>query len=237
MRVYIASDPQMYFENILHDAYKLNITSQDLIILCGDVGFNYYGDVRDIKLKRRISREIQANILCVHGNREMNPEYMLNMRTICFAKGITYYEKEYPNILYAKDGEIYDINGLKTIVLGGAYSVDKFYRISNNWHWFADEQMNDSVKKRCISHLEQHNYNVDVVLSHTTPYEYMSEDLFIKGIDQSTVDQSMEKWLQMIYDNIQCKIWYAGHYHCDRKIDNVHILTDRLIDFYADLNI
>ena len=65
----------------------------------------------------------------------------------------------------------------------------------------------------------------------------MPEDLFIKGIDQSTVDQSMEKWLQMIYDNIQCKIWYAGHYHCDRKIDNVHILTDKLIDFYADLNI
>lgn len=45
--------------------------------------------------------------------------------------GKVWVEEAYPNILFAKDGEIYDIAGMKTIVIGGAYSVDKFYRLSN----------------------------------------------------------------------------------------------------------
>ena len=45
--------------------------------------------------------------------------------------GKVWVEEAYPNILFAKDGEIYDIAGMKTIVIGGAYSVDKFYLISS----------------------------------------------------------------------------------------------------------
>ena len=44
--------------------------------------------------------------------------------------GKVWVEEAYPNILFAKDGEIYDIAGMKTIVIGGAYSVDKFYRLA-----------------------------------------------------------------------------------------------------------
>ena len=35
--------------------------------------------------------------------------------------------KEYPNILFAKDGEIFNMDGLKAVVIGGAYSIDKKY--------------------------------------------------------------------------------------------------------------
>ena len=37
--------------------------------------------------------------------------------------GKVWVEEAYPNILFAKDGEIYDIAGMKTIVIGGAYGV------------------------------------------------------------------------------------------------------------------
>lgn len=47
--------------------------------------------------------------------------------------GKVWVEEAYPNILFAKDGEIYDIAGMKTIVIGGAYSVDKFYRLSKGY--------------------------------------------------------------------------------------------------------
>ena len=33
-------------------------------------------------------------------------------------------EDDFPNLLFAKDGEIFDLEGHKAIVLGGAYSVD-----------------------------------------------------------------------------------------------------------------
>ena len=33
--------------------------------------------------------------------------------------GIVYVEPDFPNLLFAKDGEIYDLDGRKTIVIGG----------------------------------------------------------------------------------------------------------------------
>jgi len=35
-----------------------------------------------------------------------------------------YREDKYPNLLVAKDGELNDFYGLKTLVIGGAYSVE-----------------------------------------------------------------------------------------------------------------
>lgn len=53
--------------------------------------------------------------------------------------GEVYYEPEYPNILFAKDGEIYDFDGKKAIAIGGAYSCDKEYRLLTGLPWFQDE--------------------------------------------------------------------------------------------------
>ena len=41
---------------------------------------------------------------------------------------MVYYEEEFPSILFAKDGEVYDFNEKSVIVIGRAYSVDKYYR-------------------------------------------------------------------------------------------------------------
>ena len=60
--------------------------------------------------------------------------------------GTVWYEEEFPNILFAQDGEIYTINGKECLVIGGAYSVDKEYRLMNGWSWFKDEQPSKSVK-------------------------------------------------------------------------------------------
>ena len=54
--------------------------------------------------------------------------------------GQAYVQKEYPNLLFAEDGEIYEFNGKKAIAIGGAYSVDKFYRIATGAPWFPTEQ-------------------------------------------------------------------------------------------------
>lgn len=40
---------------------------------------------------------------------------------------------------------------MKTIVIGGAYSVDKFYRLSKGYNWFEDEQPSDSTQKTRLS--------------------------------------------------------------------------------------
>ena len=64
----------------------------------------------------------------------MRPESLPTYQEMKWNDGIVYVEKDYPNLLFAKDGEIYNINGKKTLVIGGAYSVDRDYRIRMNPH-------------------------------------------------------------------------------------------------------
>ena len=49
-------------------------------------------------------------------------------------------------------------------MIGGAYSVDKFYRIRYNKDWFADEQPSYEIQEYVENKLESLNWNVDIVL-------------------------------------------------------------------------
>jgi 3-oxoacid CoA-transferase subunit A len=56
----------------------------------------------------------------------------------------------------------------------------------------------------------------DLVLSHTCPVAWEPTDLFLKGLDQSTVDKTMERYLGEIEYNLDYKAWLWGHYHAYR---------------------
>ena len=129
-----------------------------------------------------------------------------------------------PNLLFAKDGEVYDLDGRQALVIGGAYSVDKYYRLSRGWGWWADEQPSPEIKARVEASIEQMGWMVDIVLSHTTPLKYEPVEVFLLGIDQSKVDKSTEEWLDSIEERLDYKKWYCGHYHTEKKIDRLQIM-------------
>ena len=78
-----------------------------------------------------------------------------------------YYEEEYPNILFAKDGEVYDFNNHKVLVIGGAYSVDKYFRLVRGYNWYESEQPNDKTKSKVRKVLNNLDNKIDIILSHT----------------------------------------------------------------------
>lgn len=225
--IFITGDTHRDFNRIFDFNERFGLTEDDIMIILGDVGINYFGDKRDIKFKEMLISKLKCTIFAIHGNHEMNPENM-NMQEKVWNNGTVYYEEEFPTIIYAKDGEIYNLNGKETLVLGGAYSVDKYYRLSHGLKWFEDEQISNSVKDRCIANIENNNWKVDIVLSHTVPYNYRPIDLFLSFIDQSTVDNTMENWLQYIEDNLTYEKWYGGHYHCDRVVDKIEMMFDTI---------
>ena len=121
----------------------------------------------------------------------------------------------YPNIYYAKDeGGIYNIAGRKTLVIPGAYSVDKWYRLRQGWAWFSDEQLTP-LEMADLSAVAEGQY-FDLVLSHTCPRKYQPTDLFLSVIDQSRVDNTMEIWMDSLLDKMTFNLWCWGHYHADR---------------------
>lgn len=132
--------------------------------------------------------------------------------------------RSFPHLFFARDGEIYDLAGNKTLVIGGAYSVDKDYRLAYGYRWFPDEQPSEEIKQRVERKLDETGWKTDIVLSHTCPLKYQPAEMFLSGLDQSRVDRSTEIWLDGIEDRLNYRKWYCGHYHVDKRMDRLEFL-------------
>lgn len=192
---------------------------ENWIICLGDAGLLYWFDYRDRNLKKELSK-FPFKYFIIRGNHEerasnraiIEPELWEEVE--CFG-GKCLCQPAFPNIYYANDsGGIYYINGRKTLVVPGAYSVDKHYRLMQGWSWFPNEQLTPREMAALESMAAGQHF--DLVLSHTCPYSYMPTDLFLRGIDQSLVDNTMERWLDRLNNNITYNLWCWGHFHADR---------------------
>ena len=228
--IFITGDTHSNFERVTQLCRRFKPTIDDTIIILGDAGINYYGEERDCKLKKALS-QLPITIFSIHGNHEIRPETISTYKEFIWNDGIVYREDKYPNLLFAKEGEVYDIDGLKTLVIGGAYSVDKQYRIDHSMGWWADEQPSDEIKAKVEKTLADRGNKIDVILSHTTPLKYVPTEVFLSFIDQSDVDNSTEEWLDKIENTTAYKKWYCGHYHTNKKIDKMIFLFKDIIEF------
>ena len=207
---------------------KHQITHRDILVLLGDVGLNYYGNDQGDKKRKRLLDFAGVPILCIHGNHEERPFNIQSYGEITWHDGIVYVEEKYPNLLFAKDGEIYDLEGHTAIAIGGAYSVDKFYRLRNGMNWFPDEQPSAEIKQNVEQRLSNRDWKIEVVLSHTCPQKYVPIEAFMPGLDQSLVDHSTEEWLDYLESELNYKAWFCGHWHIDKRIDKMHFLMHGL---------
>lgn len=202
-------------EHLIHEG--------DVMILLGDSGINYYLNGRDDKFKKKLS-QYPFTYFVIRGNHDERPSNLLSQYPDLwhyedFFHAPVMVENKYPNIKYAMDTpEIYHIpnhqDGLySTLVIPGAYSVDKYYRLMKGWTWFEDEQLTPEEMDDGMEILKGLDYKCDLILSHTCPCMYEPTDLFFSSIDQSTVDKSMERYLNLIEYSTDYKAWLWGHFH------------------------
>lgn len=205
---------------------RFGLSSEDTVVLLGDTGMNYYGNkCGDHHRKKRLNN-LGVTMFCVHGNHEMRPETIVTYHETKWHGGTVYVEDEFHNLLFAKDGEVYEVAGKKAIVIGGAYSVDKWYRLQRNLHWFPDEQPSVEIKNRVEQKLDELGWKVDLVWTHTCPEKYTPREAFLSGVNQAAVDNSTEQWLDTIEDRLEYKAWYCGHWHINKRIDRMHFLME-----------
>lgn len=228
--IFLTGDKHANFDSVEDFCFKNKTSRGDLLIILGDAGINFYLNNKDRELKAELSL-LPITLFCIHGNHEERPQKIDGYKNNLFCGGIVYYEEDFPNILFAEDGEIFDFNGLSTLVCGGAYSTDKELRLERGWPWFKSEQPDDAIKDHVEEALEKCNYKVDVVLTHTCPMRLRPTAFFSPGIKDNEVDNSTEKWLGRIEEAIDYKYWFAGHFHCDVKIDKCRFLFNDFIEF------
>ena len=223
--VYITGDTHGQFQRIELFCRVMQTTKADTMIILGDTGFNYYGGKRDATVKS-YANAFPIRLFCIHGNHEIRPQNIPSYNETVFCGGRVLYEPEYPDILFAIDGEVYELDGYRCIVIGGAYSVDKFYRLEKGYGWWPDEQPSPEIKARVEEKLAAIGNEVDIVLTHTCPRKYEPVETFLDFIDQSTVDKSTEDWLDRIEGQISYKKWYCGHYHTRKRIDRMQFMFE-----------
>lgn len=198
---------------------------ESAVIILGDAGLNYYGGYKDRHFKSNLN-SIGIMVYCLRGNHEMRIsdaiyygnyglEYDENVG------GKTWFETGYPNIRYFLDeGGLYHINGKEALIVPGAYSVDKDYRLERGWNWFPNEQLDENERE--VLKIFAHDMDFDYIFAHTCPHSWEPyiDDLFMDYIDQSEVDKTTEDFLDELLNDCSYKYFYFGHYHNDREIPN-----------------
>jgi 3-oxoacid CoA-transferase subunit A len=228
--IYITGDTHGSFNRVADFCRENRTTKEDILIILGDAGINFQRGYADI-MKKDFLAELPITLFCIHGNHEQRPFTIPTYTEQEWHGGIVYVEKEYPSIFFAKDGEIYDLDGQKTIAIGEAYSIDKMLRIVYGYGWWADEQPSDEIKRYVEKQLAARDWKIDVVLSHTVPLKYEPTEVFLPGVDQSRVDKSTEEWLGKIEARLQYRKWYCGHYHTEKEVDRVRLMFEEIERF------
>lgn len=201
------------------------MTHNAALIILGDAGLNFYLNKTDKKEKQRVEHRLAAfdsYLYIVRGNHEERPQNLgMNWFKDTNVLGKVYMETEFPHIRYLMDGGTYIIDGKSTLVIGGAYSVDKYWRLKGKpedtaeWTgWFKDEQLTETEMIEIARNI--YNASYDMVLTHTCPLSWEPRDLFLSVVNQDKVDKTMENFLEEVKNRIDYGLWLFGHYHQNR---------------------
>lgn len=240
MSIYIMGDIHGSFKpirdfHLRHNTNKEYIQDNNkVMILLGDAGLNYFFNERDENFKKKLGK-YPFTYFVVRGNHEERP-------SICAEKNpdkwhqepmwgwSVWVENDYPYIKYAMDYvTMYFIpykdeedercmpSIAKTLVIPGAYSVDKYKRLQAGWSWFPQEQLSKSEMLDGKILLNSSNWNCDLVLSHTCPRIFEPTDLFLPTTNQALVEKDMEIYLGELEYKLNYKAWLWGHYHAHRE--------------------
>lgn len=228
-RFLITGDTHQNFTRFKNYSKEIQQDEHTAVIILGDAGLNYFLDERDDFVKDYLVNHYYFHIYCVRGNHEARPQDVRDMNLVYDpnVSGYVYQQTRWPQIKYFRDWGIYHINGLRTAVIGGAYSVDKYYRLAKGAKWFENEQLNENERRACCAELTSSPGTYDLVLAHTCPYSWRPTDLFLPSVDQTKVDNTMEYFLDDLMYKIKYKVFLCGHYHDDR------ILWPRAEMFYT----
>ena len=187
---------------------------ETMIVILGDCSLNFWLNNTDKKYKKLLN-SMNYHIYCVRGNHEQRPELIKNMVLVNDenVNNVVYMEEAFPNIRYFIDGKIYNLLEYKCLVIGGAYSIDKYLRVEG-MSWWPQEIPSHVEVEEGLTNLEKVEYNVDYVLTHTCPSHLINE--LVEGAEPEPTN----KILDGFNDLMQYQNWFFGHWHFDHYFKN-----------------
>lgn len=200
-----------------------NLTRNDYLIICGDFGFPFlpsdfsmdFHMTEDAAVSRRTYEywmrwlaERNYTVLWIDGNHD-NHKFWYNQPVANWHGGLVNYHPLAPNVIHLKRGEYYEIDGYTFWVMGGAKSHDKLTRIPDI-SWWEEEIPNRYEMDYGMSVLQNHNYKVDFIITHTLPAELQYPICKCYYTPEPT-----GTYLNEVFKRVDFSYWFCGHYHED----------------------
>ena len=222
------------------------MTRDDYIVVTGDFGL--WHDTKKERWWFDWFSERNFTVLFVDGNHSnFDRLYSDEFSVVDFHGGKAHKIRE--NLYHLMRGYVFEFCGKKFFTFGGASSHDiqdgildpadfeseeEFKKVYREWYndykmfrvnhvsWWEQELPSEEEMQRGIDSLQNHNYDVDFVVSHCLPQSVASM-LGFYGSDRLT------KYFDSLLDRgLKFKRWYSGHYHICKDIDQYTILYEKI---------
>lgn len=199
--------------NTTHWQEQKNLTRDDYLIVCGDMGLVWHGRDKEDKYWQQWFESKPFTTLFVDGNHENHPK--LNAYLAEEWKGGKVHKLR-PHVYHLMRGQVYDIDGITIFTMGGASSHDKEYR-TDGLDWWPEELPTHAEYDEAIANLEKHNWSVNLIVTHC------AADSIQKQLAYWYEKDKLTNFLQVVVkERVDYKHWYFGHYHDDIDIDDKH---------------
>lgn len=182
----------------------------DTVIVCGDFKYLFDDDKREQEEAFLDVLEGKPyEILFCDGNHENFPR-------------LYSYPEEYwnggkvhrirRNIFHLMRGQIFLLRGMSVFVMGGGHSFGKEPPLIEGKTWWREESPSAEEYREAKRNLELHEYKVDIIITHTAPYETMR----LAAPDYEA--DELNHFLDWIKRNVSYERWYMGHLHLDMEL-------------------
>lgn len=220
------------------------LSKEDLVVILGDAGFLWDGSKQDDHWLDWVDAKPFTTV-AIGGNHE-NYDLLEQYPKIPWKGGLAYQLR--PSVLHLSHGEIFDLNGLKTFVMGGAESHDVQvilppgpeqartrrrlnrqgipYRVYGQ-SWWPQELPSPAQHGLAWYNLYQAGGAVDLILTHCAPTSIQAQ------LSPHFPTNHLTTFLQLVKDTIPYGRWFCGHYHQSwfSLEDRFQVLYEEIIPF------
>lgn len=140
------------------------LTRDDVVIVAGDFGFVWDGSNAE-KYWLDWFESKPWTTCFVDGNHE-NYHALAELPVREWNGGLVHEAR--PHVLHLMRGEVFDVDGLTVLAMGGATSNDRQYRKEGR-SWWHEEMPSEEEMWQCRTSLDRVGWKVDYVVTHEAP--------------------------------------------------------------------
>lgn len=243
--IYLTGDTHAEFKhrfNADNFPEQKEMTKDDYVIICGD-----FGGIWDVGWESKNEKywldwfeSRSCTLLFIDGNHENFDR--LNGYLVKKWHGGKVHELR-PHVLHLMRGQVFEIDGKKIFIFGGASSHDisggiletddpefkkkkkildkgyEPYRI-NHLTWWEQELASEDEMEEGRNNLRKHDYTVDYIITHCCS---TSTQIALGGDGIYEADRQTD-YFEFIKNYANYQKWFFGHYHDNKNLNDKEIL-------------